>query len=79
VATAIYLLGDFNAYAQEDPIKFLESEGYINLAKNYFRRCCLFVCFDGQIGTLDYAFASSSLFTLTGTVEWHINADESSN
>jgi predicted extracellular nuclease len=27
------LLGDFNAYAQEDPIKFLESEGYINLAK----------------------------------------------
>jgi predicted extracellular nuclease len=35
VATAILFIGDFNAYAQEDPIKFLESEGYINLAKNY--------------------------------------------
>jgi predicted extracellular nuclease len=36
VATAISFIRDFNAYAQEDPIKFLESEGY-KFTKNYFR------------------------------------------
>jgi predicted extracellular nuclease len=71
------LLGDFNAYAQEDPIKFLEREGYINLAKNYLGSDAYSYVFDGQIGTLDYAFASGSLFDqVTGTVEWHSNADE---
>jgi predicted extracellular nuclease len=75
--TDFILLGDFNAYAQEDPIKFLESEGYTDLANSYLGSDAYSYAFDGQIGTLDYAFASSSLFAqVTGTIEWHINADE---
>jgi VCBS repeat-containing protein len=71
------LLGDFNAYAQEDPITFLESQGYVDLAERFLGDEAYSFVFDGQIGTLDYAFANASLTAqVTGTTEWHVNADE---
>ncbi|WP_231387362.1 ExeM/NucH family extracellular endonuclease, partial [Dolichospermum circinale] len=69
------LLGDFNAYAQEDPLTTLAIAGYNNLLPNTFYS----YVFDGQLGSLDHALATSSLAAQVSDVEiWHINADEPS-
>lgn len=72
------LVGDFNAYAQEDPIRTLERAGWQDafvLAKTV--RPYSFV-FDGNSGRLDHALVSPGLATLLrGAAEWHNNADES--
>jgi Ca2+-binding RTX toxin-like protein len=66
-------LGDFNAYARERAIKALEAEGFTNLnpegAVSYF--------FNGEGGTLDYAFANESMAgQVTGSTIWNINSLE---
>lgn len=67
------LLGDFNAYYQEDPIDVLRAAGY----EIPFAQTTSSYVFDGLIGTLDYAFVSGSLAgQVTGAGHWHINADE---
>ncbi|AFL75629.1 ExeM/NucH family extracellular endonuclease [Thiocystis violascens] len=71
------LLGDFNAYAMEDPIVVLRDRGFTDLAQHFVGPDAYSYVFDGQIGTLDYAFASETLFSqVTDATEWHINADE---
>ncbi|WP_045826950.1 ExeM/NucH family extracellular endonuclease [Teredinibacter turnerae] len=67
------ILGDLNAYALEDPIQYLLSQGYHNVepvdAYSYV--------FDGQVGTLDYVLVSDALSsTLEESLIWNINADE---
>lgn len=79
------VLGDLNAYPQEDPIQTLiagadgipgTDDDYTDLARRFVTEPYSFV-FDGQRGTLDYAVASPSLNDqVTGATEWHINADE---
>lgn len=70
------LVGDFNAYAQEDPIKLLESYGYTDVVRIFNPNPYSYV-FDAQAATLDYAFASPSLVAqITGGGIWHINSDE---
>ncbi len=70
------LLGDFNAYFQEDPIEFLIAQGYENLQETRITDPYSYV-FDGQIGSLDYIFANPEMaLQITGITEWHINADE---
>lgn len=67
------VVGDLNAYAKEDPLTTLATAGYSNLlpATSYS------YVFDGQVGSLDHALASSNLTTqVTGAEKWHINADE---
>jgi predicted extracellular nuclease len=67
------ILGDLNAYAQEDPIKTLENAGYNNLLPD---TTYSFV-FNGQWGALDHALANASLNAqVSDAVKWHINADE---
>ena len=71
------ILGDLNAYAQEDPLTFLADEGYTDLAQQFIGNDAYSFVFDGQTGTLDYALSSPSLTEkVTGTTEWHVNADE---
>ncbi|MEL6469495.1 MAG: ExeM/NucH family extracellular endonuclease [Cyanobacteria bacterium J06623_4] len=74
----ILLLGDFNAYANEDPITFLEDAGYTDLAEFFSDGSTPYsFLFDGQLGTLDYGLANSTLLSqVTGATEWHVNADE---
>ncbi|NBC31109.1 MAG: ExeM/NucH family extracellular endonuclease [Alphaproteobacteria bacterium] len=73
----VLIVGDLNAYALEDPITLLESEGYSDLAEVFVGAQSYSFVFDGQFGTLDYALANDSLLTqVTGATEWHINADE---
>ena len=71
------ILGDLNAYAEEDPIRALEAAGFTDLAERFLGDDAYGFVFDGQRGQLDYALASRSLLgQVTGATEWHINADE---
>ncbi len=75
--TDALLLGDFNAYANEDPITFLEGEGFADLAERFIGTEAYSYVFDGQVGTLDYILSSESLTAfVTDATIWHINADE---
>lgn len=73
----VLILGDLNAYAQEDPVQVLASEGFIDLAAQALVSDAYSYVFDGQVGTLDYALANGALADdLVGVTEWHINSDE---
>ncbi len=76
----VAIVGDFNAYAQEDPVRLFLERGWkdalsaANVVEPYS-----FV-FDGQAGRLDHALLSPALAArLAGAAEWHSNADEPRN
>lgn len=72
----VVLLGDFNAYSQEDPIYSLVSNGYTDLAARFSTQPYSYV-FDGEAGALDHAVATPAFNSLvTSAIEWHVNADE---
>jgi uncharacterized repeat protein (TIGR01451 family) len=73
----VLLLGDFNAYAQEDSIATIEAGGYSDLETAFQGPAAYSYVFGGAVGHLDYAFASTSLTSqVVGAAAWHINADE---
>ncbi len=75
----ILLIGDYNSYAQEDPITALKNAGFINLLETRLGPDAYSYVFDGQWGYLDHALASASLNAqVSGVAEYHINADEPS-
>ena len=75
-AEDVLVIGDLNAYAQEDPIQVFLDAGYVNTVLESDEDAYGYV-FDAQQGTLDYALASESLATqVTGSAEFGINADE---
>ncbi|WP_428510091.1 ExeM/NucH family extracellular endonuclease [Roseateles sp.] len=73
----VILLGDFNAYAQEDPIEILTQGGAIvDLVGRIDPEHYSYV-FDGFAGRLDHGFGSASIVPkVSGATSWHINADE---
>lgn len=78
----VLVLGDFNAYAEEDPILLLET-GLNNLSKRYVKDPYSFNFFAGFAapfigrGALDFAFATPVMNKQIRDVEyWAINADE---
>lgn len=74
----VLVMGDLNAYTQEDPIITLTSGGLVNELERFVTDPYSFV-FDGQSGALDHALTTPSLSAqVTGVTEWHINADEPS-
>ncbi|HYC70709.1 MAG TPA: ExeM/NucH family extracellular endonuclease [Opitutaceae bacterium] len=71
------IIGDLNAYAQEDPIAAIEAAGYVNLTEAYEGPNGYSYAFDGAFGHLDHALASNALAAqVTGAGTWHVNADE---
>jgi predicted extracellular nuclease len=71
------LLGDFNAYGEEDPIHTLEAAGYTDLVKRLAPEDRYSFVFDAQSGDLDHALTNADLTpAVTGQDVWHINADE---
>ncbi len=76
----VLLIGDFNSYAQEDPIRLdLIGGGFVDESAAFGGVNAYSYVFDGQAGYLDQALATASLSTqITGVVDWHINADEPS-
>ncbi|MGO4890832.1 ExeM/NucH family extracellular endonuclease [Flavobacterium sp. W21_SRS_FM6] len=71
------IIGDLNAYAQEDPILKIKEAGYTDLA-NFFKGADAYsYAFGGEYGYLDHALANQALLDkVVDTTEWHINADE---
>jgi predicted extracellular nuclease len=75
----VLLLGDFNAYAKEDPLALLVAAGLTNLTLKYGGDSAYSYAFDGQWGYLDQAFATASAAAqVTGQADFHINSDEPS-
>ncbi len=75
---SVALLGDFNSYAAEDPVRTLEDAGFVNLVAAHLppERQYSYV-FRGEAGMLDYAFGNAALARrVTGATVWHVNADE---
>jgi 5'-nucleotidase len=73
----VFLVGDFNAYSEEDPIQELEKAGYTNLDSTTDPEEESYN-FDGMVGSLDHVLANSAaLGTVTGVDVWTINSYES--
>ncbi|HEM7837902.1 TPA: ExeM/NucH family extracellular endonuclease [Burkholderia multivorans] len=73
----VLLIGDFNSYTYEDPIRLIESRGYRNLVSRWIGANAYSYVYNGEAGYLDHALASLPLASHVKAVhEWHINADE---
>ena len=74
----IVMLGDFNAYAMEAPVRWLRDEaGWVDAFKQAGIEQPYSYVYSGLTGRLDHALLSPSLAKqLRGAAEWHINADE---
>jgi uncharacterized protein len=71
------ILGDLNSYDKEGPIDTIVAGGYVDLVSSFLGEDAYGYVFDGQVGYLDHALASSALNDdVTGASIWHINADE---
>lgn len=87
-STNYLIIGDLNSNDKEMPIQTIltgadnlagSEDDYIDLLEVYQGEYAYSYVFDGQLGYLDYALASSSLATnVTGATAWHINTDEPS-
>jgi len=72
------VIGDLNAYGQEDPVFTLVAGGLVNQPLRFSATPYSYV-FDGEAGTLDHGLATASLSArVLSAAHWHINADEPS-
>ena len=70
----VVLLGDFNAYHEEDPAQVITGAGFVDLLPTTGE---FSYTFDGELGSLDHIFVSPSLAPdVTGTDVWTINSPE---
>ncbi|MEU8249229.1 ExeM/NucH family extracellular endonuclease [Nonomuraea sp. NPDC048916] len=72
------VLGDLNAYGEEDPIDTLEAGGLTSVTKRFVPAAQRYsYLFEGLAGELDHALVGSQLLNrVTSATIWHINADE---
>jgi predicted extracellular nuclease len=80
----VLLVGDFNAYAKEDPINELTSTAASVAQSGYVDQIAAFnafeysYVFDGAAGYIDHAITTSEMASKVAfATHWHINADES--
>lgn len=72
----VVVLGDLNAYFEEDPLDVLRSVGLLDVAPTATDDRYSYV-FAGRAGALDHALVSPSLApSVSDAAIWHINADE---
>lgn len=73
----VLMVGDYNSYAKETPIRTIEDAGFTNLVEKFLGKDAYSYVFDGQWGYLDHALGSASLVgQVTGVADFHINSDE---
>ena len=73
----VLILGDLNAYTQEDPVRAIVDASYTNLVQSFGGGYSY--VFDGYWGSLDHALASDTLRPQVAAAhDWFINADEPS-
>ncbi|MCL1074472.1 ExeM/NucH family extracellular endonuclease [Shewanella dokdonensis] len=76
----VLLMGDFNAYAKEDPILTLGNAGFERVNDIVGNSDSYSYVYDGLSGQLDHALANDELAcAVVAVTEWHINADETSS
>ena len=74
--TDVYLVGDFNAYAKEDPIKVFTDAGWNDLLFTKARGQYTYT-FDGELGSLDHVITSPTASDkVTKAAVWSINSPE---
>ncbi|NEK86345.1 ExeM/NucH family extracellular endonuclease [Blastococcus saxobsidens] len=73
----VVLMGDFNAYTQEDPIQALRDADFTDLGEEFDPGRYSYV-FDDMSGSLDHALGTDAFTAkVTGLTHWNINAVES--
>ena len=71
----IIILGDMNAWRNEDPVRQFLASGYKDLVEEMSGLPQHSFLYWGQTGTLDYAFASPAMSeSAKNATIWHINA-----
>jgi predicted extracellular nuclease len=71
----VLVVGDMNAWRNEDPINRFRASGYLDLVEELSGLPQHSYLYWGQLGTLDYAFASPALLKRARRAKiWHINA-----
>ncbi|MFF5790575.1 ExeM/NucH family extracellular endonuclease [Paeniglutamicibacter sp. NPDC012692] len=71
----VLLMGDFNAYGFEDPIKVMTDAGYVDQDPKTGKHS---YSFGGMVGSLDHVLASPAAeAVVTGADIWNINSAES--
>lgn len=71
------VVGDFNAYAMEDPVRTLRDAGWKDAFAVAKAKQPYSYLYGGMLGRLDHALLSPALAKrLKGATEWHSNADE---
>jgi 5'-nucleotidase len=72
----VVLVGDFNAYSEEDPIQVFTSAGYVDTLAATTDDQYTYT-FDGELGSLDHIIVSPSLADhVTDAAVWNINSPE---
>lgn len=70
------IVGDLNSYRMEDPIRELIRAGWTDVAGQFLDPPVYSYRYFGEIGTLDYALASSALIPQVADADiWHSNSD----
>lgn len=71
----VFLMGDFNSYTKEDPVKVLTDAGYVDQGSKTGKYT---YSFGGTVGSLDHVFASPAANQIVSDVDiWNINSSES--
>lgn len=73
-----YLMGDFNAYAAEDPMATIEEGGFTNLSAQHSEETGSYsYSFSGESGSLDHVVATdAAVETVAQSHIWNTNAPE---
>ncbi|UYM07780.1 5'-nucleotidase C-terminal domain-containing protein [Solicola gregarius] len=72
--TSVFLMGDFNAYTEEDPMQVFYDAGYTDLASRTQESTYVF---DGKVGSLDHVLASATAAEgVAGVDVWNVNSVE---
>lgn len=73
----VLVIGDLNAYAQEDPIRSFTGNGWADLLRAHAGPLAHAYVFDGQWGYLDHALATESMARqVASATHWAVNAAE---
>jgi len=73
----VAVVGDFNAYAMEDPVRVFTDAGWRDPFAGGDGDAHYSFVFDGQAGRLDHLLLGPSLAArVAGAAKWHSNADE---
>ncbi|WP_394282247.1 ExeM/NucH family extracellular endonuclease [Corynebacterium sp.] len=73
----VFVIGDLNAYSQEDAVRVFEQQGFTNINESHAGSTPTYQ-FGGMLGSLDHVLGNEEATTrVVDAAVWNINADES--